>query len=140
MESNSMSEFVMEVQKVEEAGFLSALKGLAHNKKQPVEKMASVAEKLAFSDGGHNKFLESIIVWLEVRGPRYFWQEADTFRLSTKQSESTMHTLIAELGETDIEDSDAAESFIKENFEAGSCSKELLRSLYQAARKEVARS
>lgn len=43
---------------------------------------------------GHNKFLEHIIIWLEVNAPRYWWQEADTFRLSSKSSQSTMHTIL----------------------------------------------
>lgn len=42
---------------------------------------------------GHNKFLESIIVWIEVTASRAFWSEMDTYRLMTKQSDSTMHTL-----------------------------------------------
>ena len=56
-----------------------------------------VAWKLASRDGGHNKFLESMMIWVLVQAPRYWWQEADTYRLSTKQSESTMHTLVKEL-------------------------------------------
>jgi len=50
-------------------------------------------KKLYNKDGGHNKFLEMIYVWLDVIAPRYWWQEADTYRISTKQSASTMHTL-----------------------------------------------
>lgn len=51
------------------------------------------AGRLFEKDGGHNKFLESVILWLDVNAPLYWWTEADTYRLSTKQSESTMHTL-----------------------------------------------
>ena len=43
---------------------------------------------------GHNKFLESIQVWIELTAPRFFWSEFDTYRLMTKQSDSTMHTLL----------------------------------------------
>jgi len=54
-----------------------------------------VAQNLAFKGGGHNKFLESIVVWLEVAAPRYWWSQFDTYRVgTTKQSESTMHTLM----------------------------------------------
>lgn len=56
-------------------------------------RMERVTKKLAHMDGGHNKFLESIIVWLDVTAPRGWWQEADTYRLTSKQSESTMHTI-----------------------------------------------
>lgn len=58
------------------------------------KKLIKRAKILATKDGGHNKFLESIKVWVAVQAPRYWWQEADTYRLSTKQSESTMHTLL----------------------------------------------
>ena len=84
----------MDVIKVEEAGYESALFGLSLNKNKNPDEMISVARKLCDKDYGHNKFLESIMVWLSVTAPRYWWQEADTYRMSTKQSESTMHTLI----------------------------------------------
>jgi hypothetical protein len=129
-----MSDIYMSVKKVQEAGYKPALLGLAHNKKQSPEKMSVVAEKLADKDGGHNKFLESIIVWLDVRGPRYFWQEADTFRLSTKQSESTMHTLTGELLGIDMNDGKAVGRFMDENFEPSSCTPETLKWIYDAAK------
>lgn len=53
--------------------------------------MEKVAQKLAHKGNGHSKFLEAMDVWLEVDETRYFWSEADTYRLTTKQSESTMH-------------------------------------------------
>lgn len=64
-----------------------------------------VAWKLAHQQGGHNKFLESIILWLDVDAPRYWWQEFDTYRVGvTKQSESTIHTIMnAPLTPDDIE-------------------------------------
>jgi len=58
--------------------------------------MPAVAQKLRFKGDGHNKFLESIAVWMDVDAPRYFWQQFDTYRIGvTKQSESTMHTMMA---------------------------------------------
>lgn len=63
-------------------------------KQQKFFKMQKVAETLAFKQGGHNKFLESIQVWLLIRGSISFWKQFDTYRAGiTKQSESTMHTL-----------------------------------------------
>lgn len=57
-------------------------------------KMQKVAQTLAFKGGGHNKFLESMQVWLLIRGSLSFWKQFDTYRVgTTKQSESTMHTL-----------------------------------------------
>lgn len=79
---------------VEEAGYMPAMEGLSYNMNQPLENMPALAEKLAFKDGGHNKFLESIQLWIRTRAPRYWWQEGDTYRHSTKQSQSTMHTIL----------------------------------------------
>ncbi|HOK66949.1 MAG TPA: hypothetical protein PK054_05535 [Anaerohalosphaeraceae bacterium] len=132
-EHTAGSAVYMRVRKVNEAGYEAALLGLSHNKKQCPEKMEAVARRLADKDGGHNKFLESIIVWLDVRAPRYWWQEADTFRLSTKQSESTMHTLSGELLAVNLDDADAVAAFLEANFEPDSCSLETLRAIHQAA-------
>lgn len=61
----------------------------------PSAKQDAVALRLAPKDGGHNKFLESIVVWLWINAPRYWWQEFDTYRVGTsKQSESTIHTIV----------------------------------------------
>ncbi len=78
---------------VEEMSFIPALLGLSFNKNQEASKMYDVAKKLANQDEGHNKFLESIYVSIAVKAPRHWWQEADTYRLATKQSQSTMHTI-----------------------------------------------
>lgn len=95
------------VKVIEEAGYNSATYGLSLNKNQKVENMFSVAEKLAPIDGGHNKFLEQIYIWLDVNAPRYWWQEADTYRLSSKSSQSTMHTILKnKLVAENFEDSD----------------------------------
>jgi hypothetical protein len=82
-----------------EAGYVPALFGmsLSHSLDKEYgdvsESMVSRAGKLAQKQGGHNKFLESIMVWIDVTAPRYWWQQADTYRISTKQSESTIHTI-----------------------------------------------
>jgi len=66
----------------------------------PLSEMVSLFDKLerrvdllAGKGGGHNKFLESIIAWVLIKAPRYWWQEMDTYRHLSKQSESTMHTI-----------------------------------------------
>ena len=57
-------------------------------------KCRDIADKLAHKQGGHNKFLESINIYLDITAPRYWWSEFDTYRVGvTKQSESTMHTI-----------------------------------------------
>jgi len=87
----------LKVKIIELAGLKSALFGLSLSYNQNPDNMSKVANRLAFKQLGHNKFLESIIFWLDVIAPRYWWSEADTYRLSTKQSQSTMHTLKKDL-------------------------------------------
>lgn len=83
----------MQVSVLRVSGLKEALLGLSLNKNQKVEHMQSVAYKLAPLDGGHNKFLEMIVVWLDITAPRYWWSQFDTYRVGiTKQSQSTMHT------------------------------------------------
>ena len=95
----------IKVVKIEEAGYESAMFGLSLNKNQDRTKMHDVAAVLSDKDMGHNKFLESMYVWLDVRAPRYWWQDADTYRLSSKQSQSTNHTILRRpLGKEDFED------------------------------------
>jgi len=86
----------MHVRILEEHGYGSALLGLSLSYDQTPERMSAVAERLRFRGDGHNKFLESIVIWLDVAAPRYFWQQFDTYRVGvTKQSQSTMHTMTA---------------------------------------------
>ena len=80
---------------LDEHGFDAAMLGLSLSYGSDIERMPARAAQLAGMDGGHNKFLESIVVWLDIIAPRYWWQQFDTYRIGvTKQSESTMHTLM----------------------------------------------
>ncbi|MGD9675770.1 MAG: hypothetical protein AB7V19_03695 [Candidatus Bipolaricaulia bacterium] len=94
----------MNVEVLEEHGYDSALLGLSLSYRQDPERMPAVARRLCSLGEGHNKYLESIVVWLDMTAPRYFWQQFDTYRIGvTKQSESTMHTLTARpLGQDDF--------------------------------------
>lgn len=84
----------MKIYDIEEHGFHRAMRGLARSYNQDVKNMPEVALKLSPKDKGHNKFLESIVVWMEIEAPRFWWSEMDTYRVGiTKQSDSTMHTL-----------------------------------------------
>ena len=96
----------MEVNIIAEAGHDFALEGMAYsfmdNKEDPAlwfdEERYMKAKKraaiLAHKQGGHNKFLESIQVWIDINAPRAWWSEFDTYRPGvTKQSTSTMHLL-----------------------------------------------
>lgn len=99
------------IQIIEEKGFYPALYGLGLSygltskikyqdflsNDKLINNLISVSKKLYNKDGGHNKFLESIDIWMVVEAPRFWWSEADTYRLSTKQSESTMHTIKKQL-------------------------------------------
>jgi hypothetical protein len=85
----------MNIKILNESGYKEALLGLSLSYGQPISKMGSVADKLFNKDGGHNKFLESIQVWIDITAARYWWQQFDTYRIGvTKQSESTMHTIM----------------------------------------------
>lgn len=95
----------MQVTVLEEHGYDAALRGMSYSFKDRAldltewwdtqrERATQRAPLLAAKDGGHNKFLESIQVWVDVEASRAWWGEFDTYRVGmTKQSESTMHTL-----------------------------------------------
>lgn len=96
----------MEVEILNEAGYNEAIYGLSLSYNvDDMDKMKSVANNLAQKEGGHNKFLESIILWIDVDAPRYWWSQMDTYRVGmTKNSESSMHTLLKrELANNDFE-------------------------------------
>ena len=95
----------MQVEVLNEAGYIEGLRGMAYSFKDRAsdvdewwvgayDRAEKRAPLLAPKDGGHNKFLESIVVWIDIEACRAFWSEFDTYRVgTTKQSESTMHTL-----------------------------------------------
>lgn len=84
----------MNATKLSESGYEEAMLGISLSWASNPERAKEIAPRLAHKQGGHNKFMESIIVWLDITAPRYWWQEFDTYRLATKQSGSTMHTLV----------------------------------------------
>jgi hypothetical protein len=62
--------------------------------KELQSRLYTVALTLAPLGKGHNKFLESIQVYLDLQLPRYVWVDLDTYRVGiTKQSEATNHTI-----------------------------------------------
>jgi len=79
---------------LKEAGYDEAVLGFSLSWNSTSDRAKQLLPSFAFKGGGENKFLESIDVWLDVTAPRFWWQEADTYRVgTTKQSESTMHTI-----------------------------------------------
>ena len=83
----------MDIKILQETGYNEALLGISLSYNAPLANMPDRTKKLAHMHGGHNGFLEMMIVWLDITAPRCFWQQADRYRLSARQSESTMHTL-----------------------------------------------
>ena len=69
------------------------------------QRLYKIAEKLCVRDGGENKFLRQIIYYWSVEAPRFWWCEADTYKVATvAQSASTMHTIMhRELTQDDFE-------------------------------------
>ena len=58
------------------------------------ERLKEIASRLCRRGGGEDKFLRQIMFWWDVRAPRYWWCEADTYKVgTTAQSESTMHRI-----------------------------------------------
>jgi hypothetical protein len=78
-----------------ESGYDQAVEGIGFSYGiTDFHRLKNVAYRLCDKDGGHNKFLESIQVWIEITAARYFWAEFDTYRVgTTKQSQSTIHTI-----------------------------------------------
>lgn len=115
----------MKVKVLEEHGYDAALRGMAYSFKDRAldpdewwegqrERAEKRAPKLAPIEGGHNKFLESIQLWIDVEGSRAFWSEMDTYRAGvTKQSESTMHTLSKRAPTVDDFEEDTPHTIIK---------------------------
>ena len=101
----------MQIKILSEHGYDAAMLGLSLSYNQTIENMPNVVSRLLKRDlnGGELKFLEQIMVWIDISATRYFWQEFDTYRVGIqdnplpdcgykinvpKQSESTMHTIL----------------------------------------------
>lgn len=75
-----------------ESGYEQSALGFSLSYNSTIHRAKEIFPKFAFGKPGENKFLESIVLWIDVTAPIFWWQEADTYRLSTKQSASKMHT------------------------------------------------
>ena len=78
---------------LKESGYDEAALGFALSYNSTVERAKELFPKYAFGKSGETKFLESIYIWLDIIAPLFFWSEADTYRIASKQSQSTMHTI-----------------------------------------------
>lgn len=84
----------MTVRILGESGYQSALMGLSLRKNVEPDEIEISLMNYAIRDDGHDKFLEQMVVWMDVNAPRYFWQQFDKIRVGvSSQSESTMHTI-----------------------------------------------
>lgn len=60
------------------------------------EEDIELAKKLIRSGSSHRKFLRLAQVWCDIRAPRYWWTQYDTYRIGTDGvSESTMHSIMS---------------------------------------------
>jgi hypothetical protein len=85
----------MKVSILKECGYDEAVLGFSLSYNSTLERTKEILPSYAHGIPGENKFLESMVVWLDIAAPRFWWQEFDTYRVGvTKQSESTMHTLV----------------------------------------------
>ena len=53
----------------------------------------ALAKKLIRSGSEHRKFLRMIHIQAEVKAPRFWWQEASTYKFMEMNSSSTMHLI-----------------------------------------------
>lgn len=83
----------MQVKVLKECGYEESALGFSLSYNSTVERAKEIFPKFAWGKSGETKFLESIYLWIDIDASLYWWIEADTYRISTKQSESTMHTL-----------------------------------------------
>jgi len=96
----------MKINILKECGYEEALLGTSLSRNQPPENMVGVCKHLASKDGGHNKFLEFMAVWIDITAPRYLWQQIATYRIGNSWlSESTMYTITKRhLNQSDFEE------------------------------------
>jgi hypothetical protein len=83
----------MRVSILREAGYEEAMLGLSLNKNKQVSEMPRVAGVLTNLGGGHNQFLQHIVVWLDVLASRGWWHQFAKYHFKEEQSESTTHTI-----------------------------------------------
>jgi len=99
---------MIEITNTEIYGWQAAVRGM-RNPLQSWEKSDSISrsngvaigdndldlmKKLVKAGSDHSKFMRYIVVTCDIKAPRYFWAEADTYKVGTvANSESTMHTI-----------------------------------------------
>jgi hypothetical protein len=76
----------------------------------------SLINSLIKAGPSHRKFLRQIMVWWDIKAPRYVWQELDTYKVATvRNSCSTMHKLgYRNIGPDDFQDGEVMSSVLDE--------------------------
>ena len=116
----------MKIKTLEVAGIHSALHAMRNpmdswEKSDSVtgkvgEKDMELSKKLAKSGTEHAKHLRMIMVWADIKAPRYWWTEFDTYRVGVeKVSCSTMHKLMARPVEVDDFENDGISPIALDN-------------------------
>lgn len=104
---------------------MAGLHGIATNVEQVTIGPNDLKLMLGLVKAGsaHRKFLRQIGIWVDVTGPRWFWQEIDTYKVATvRNSCSTMHKLGSrDLTEADFEASDVHPVILAELNAMGAC-------------------
>lgn len=83
------------------------------------------------------KFMRMITVWADFKMPRYYFSEFDTYHWNSKNSESTMHTLMSKDGEFTLDMFEDCDSdFVKYSLLKTCEDLNLLRKIYQDAKEK----
>lgn len=116
----------MQLNTLEVAGILPAMIGMRNPKNSwhltdtvwadgPIPEIGpndmELAQRLVRAGNEHAKFMRQIMVWVNIKAPIYWWSEFDTYKVGvTRNSCSTMHTLITELEK--LKDSDEVRAWL----------------------------
>lgn len=92
----------LEVELLDAAGFRVAfqamrepMKGVEDTRTYTEDENIALAQSLIAKGDDHAKHMRLAIAWFNIRAPRYFWSEFDTYRVGVeKESGSTMHRLM----------------------------------------------
>lgn len=84
----------MEVKLLQEHGYREVAIGFSLSYNTSIARAIEILPRYAFKNNGENKFLRGMFTWWDIRAPRFWLTELDTYKISTvRLSESTMHTL-----------------------------------------------
>lgn len=96
----------MEIKILEEHGYVNAIRGFGYSfmdsavnpdefyTEEKFDRIEKAALVHVGRGKGMDKFLRQVCLWTDIRAPRYWWSEFDTYKVGTvAQSTSTMHTL-----------------------------------------------